>query len=378
MLKAAHIHSDLKFINCTKRFEGQYFDNIVIIICNNGYNINGNYKNTVVIYENDKQKMTKILDICQKVDLVVLYDLSDIKYRIAVKLPSNVKVAWRFFGHELYQKRNDLYLSNLTKKTRNRNWLGKFNKNIEDMKDFLIYLIKNYSTHNSLYNNAIKRIDFFLGISEEEYNYLKSLWPDLPKFIKLPFSDDLKNNIEPFIEKKNIVLVGNSRSPYNNVLDIISIIESCKKKHCYKFVFPFSYGNESHYSKKVRDEIKNKKYYKILENFYPLDEYNKIYQNAISAVFNGYRQMALGNIFLALKSGVKIYLNKKNSILKWLKSEGFLVYNIENFIHDLKHDNLRLNYEQAKLNMTQFNYIKKTYSYEDFQRKIFNEIKRIS
>ena len=50
--------------------------------------------------------------------------------------------------------------------------------------------------------------------------------------------------------------------------------------------------------------------------------------------------MAGGNIFLAIQNGVKVYLNKRNVFLTWLKNEVILVYTIEDFDQDLKDNNI--------------------------------------
>jgi hypothetical protein len=89
-------------------------------------------------------------------------------------------------------------------------------------------------------------------------------------------------------------------------------------------------------------------------------------------VLNGYRQMAMRAVFESLTSGVKVYLNKKNIILQWLKEEGFLIFNMEDFSIDMAKDNLFLSNDQAEYNTIQFEKFRSKYNLEDFQKELLN------
>src|SRR5699024_1419419 len=87
-------------------------------------------------------------------------------------------------------------------------------------------------------------------------------------------------------------------------------------------------------------------------------------------VHNGYRQMALGNIYAALRNGVKVYLNEKNVIMQWLLNEGFLIFSLNEFQNDIECDNLRLSQDQAQTNIDRLTQLMKNYTIEHFQQNI--------
>jgi hypothetical protein len=73
----------------------------------------------------------------------------------------------------------------------------------------------------------------------------------------------------------------------------------------------------------------------------PIAEYNILLQKTDALVINSSKQMALGNIFIAIQNGLKIYLNKNNDILNWLISNNLHVFTIKDFEIDLKLGNTK-------------------------------------
>ena len=94
------------------------------------------------------------------------------------------------------------------------------------------------------------------------------------------------------------------------------------------------------------------------------------YETASALVINSYRQMAWGNIRLALEKGVKIYLNEKNIHKDFLINNEFKIFSIEDFENDLKNDSLGFNYEVSMHNLEQFEIFSKSYTKDHFQKKI--------
>ena len=70
-----------------------------------------------------------------------------------------------------------------------------------------------------------------------------------------------------------------------------------------------------------------------------------------AAVYPSYRQMGLGNIFIGIRCGLKIYLSDKNPTLKWLGEKGMKIYSIEQDLSkDLIKNNLTLEPAHIALN----------------------------
>jgi len=372
-LKAIHIHTDLKFIHNTKMFEGAYFSNTTIVISNNKEESKLNEK--VIVFSRNKEDFSKIVNLCTEADLVVLYDLDIIKWRLVLAFPKNLKIAWRFFGYELYAKRPDLFKTDLSRKYDELSLKLKIRRRIS----YAFQYLKSGKSSLIRFNEVLNRIDYFLALSEEEYNFLKLYWPNLPLFVKLPhfhFNRKLfKVDFQKKETEKPIVIIGNNRSSYNNHLDLIELIDKYENKLNYNFTLFLNYGREGKYTNEVIKRMGNKNHYTVINDFLNKEDFLKVYQDATALVINGYRQMAGANIRTALEHGVKVYLNDKNVHKQFLENQGFKIFSIEDFESDLKNNNLGLDKVTAKYNIENFKLFCNTYTKEDFQKIIYSQLK---
>lgn len=372
-----HIHTDYKFINNFKIFEGAQFLNTNILIKGSTPYTLENSDNLILL-TSQKQDLQKIVNHCKNVHIVVLYDLDYVKCRIALSIPNNIIIIWRFFGYELYGKRRDLFLSDLSKT------VDVQKPSVLDLvKGFLrpaYNLIRYQKNSNDPFFQAAARINHFLGLCDEEYEFLKTLWIDLPKFLKLPHSltEEVKYsfNVSTKDTVAPVIIIGNNRSSYNNHFDLINLIEKYETKSNYSFQLLFNYGIQNNYTKEVIKEISNKKHFLVHNKFMDKDTFNSFYENATALVIDGYRQMAVGNIYLAFKKGLKIYLNNKNIYKKFLENQGFKILNIDDFENDLKNDNLIFDREMAQYNFDNFKLFAERYTIEDFQQKIHSMVEK--
>ncbi|MEX0778981.1 MAG: hypothetical protein WD491_13100 [Balneolales bacterium] len=365
-LKTIHLHSDVKFIDDTRSFENDRFANTVIILGEKG-TYKGYYEKNALYYRFSFKQLRKIINYCKSADLVILYNLDFSKSFIANRLPGTVKVAWRFFGLELYSKIPDEVFSSLSVmhlEPSNTTW---FSYLIKQMGPFKFkQLIKRLE-----FIRAINRIDSFWGVSDYEYAALKRKWPRLPEFVQLPFHEK-ETKYFTINKKKNEIIIGNSRNRYNNHLDIIKIITKCRNKDKYDYFVFFSYGPLNNYTKAVRETAADVKKVKFIDEFLSDEEFREVYRNASAFVMNSYRQMAMGNIFTAFRNGVKVYLNKRNIIYDWLIKEGFMIYSVEDFTADIEDNNITLSSEDMKYNINQYHKMTRIYNILDFQSKIYN------
>ncbi|PZD76610.1 hypothetical protein [Mesonia sp. K7] len=371
--KVIHLHTDIKFLFNTENFEGDFFDNIIIFIGEEG-NRELLDKNLFFI-EKAVNKIPEILRLCQSAELVVLYDLDSFKQQLVLKFPDTVKIAWRFFGYELYAKRPDLFKSELSRK----HDLLSFKKRNRRKLSFLFKYMRSGNNYSQRYNRVLNRIDYFLALSNEEYQLLKQYWINLPTFVKLPHFHYDKKLVEIDFQKKEmenpLIIVGNNRSSYNNHLDIIDLIEKYENRQNYNFTLFFNYGAVGKYAKKVMERTRNNNHYTLITNFLDKQNFVNTYQKATGLVINGYRQMAGANIYMALKHGVNVYLNNKNVHKQFLENQGFKIFSIEDFETDLKNNNLGLDKEMALKNMENFKRFSEAYTKEDFQRQLSQLLK---
>lgn len=369
MLKIVHVFSDTTFISEYEHFNYPYIANTILII---GPGPKGCLDSVPApaIISNIKNELQKILKICSESDLTILYEMDYSKSQLAIMIPCNVIVAWRFFGAELYDLRPELYLSELSLK-----FLRKKSEQLRKLTDPKAIIRKLHdltsirSQRNNTFFKAIKRVNLLLGLSEYEYSHLISIWKQLPPFLQLPVN--YKRNELRLREKKDIIIIGNSRSSYNNHLDIIELINNNPAKGEYRYMVPFSYGIENSYTREVRNLIRGShKQYILIDELLDSKSYSDLLASAKAAVFNTYRQMAMGNISFCIGSGVKVYLNKNNVIFNWLKDTGLKVFTIEDFAQDFYLGRMQLSSEDIDCNIQTFDKLAKIYNQEDFINKI--------
>ena len=372
-MKIIHIHTDPKFVSDSIRFENESFEN-VIKKKKKKEEYYGPYKEKALFYSTNLSDIKKIINICKKSDMVVLYDLNFIKCYIADHIPNNVIIIWRFFGLELYSKMTTYVFSELTLSIKYKK-LPIYKKVLNLLRSILVQ-IKYCTNIDYQFDQAVKRVDYFAGLSDIEYDFLKQYWPDIPPFLQLSLSDYLVP-YEGSIHKKNKVILGNNRSAFNNHFEILQLVKNFKNREKYEFLLFFNYGVNNAYSNTVREIAEKIPEVNVLEDFLPMSEFREIYNSVSAFVLNGHRQMAMANIFEAIRNSVKIYLNEKNVILSWLRKEGFLVFTIEDFVNDLESNNINLKESEILHNKKQLEVFAKKYTKEDFQNKIL-EIVTIS
>jgi hypothetical protein len=403
MLEVVHIHTNLNFVDDTDRFDESYFNNAVILIgAPSSYR--GPYGDKALCLSTSRRDLDKTIDICLDVDLVVLYGLGVRKSYIAARLPAQLPIAWRFFGYELYVREKEDYLSKKALALHRRNdtlryrgvgnlpsELGRaargetslyrvladpakrvlpdaISNSLSLLKSRLIY----GASPDRLFEEAIKRIDLFLGLSDCEYEHLMQRWDYLPSFVQLPMRLNVRER-DPANIKDSTVIIGNSRSAYNNHLQIMKLIDELDPREELSFVIPFSYGSEGAYTKAVRNRAaRSHSDFRFIEQFLPKEEYYDLITRAKSAVFNSYRQMAMGNILPMLTSGVKIYLNSRNVIHHWLLDHGFNVYTVKDFAADLESGNLGLSRAQRLENAAAWRRLQAKYNRNRFAAEILD------
>jgi hypothetical protein len=372
-IKAVHIHTDKKFISETRKFEGAFFENEIILITKSKED-RCNYKTNVTTISTSLLDIYNAIRLCKKAQIVVLYDFDPIKQKIALALPNSIVIFWRFFGYELHNLNREYSYTEHTKLL-----LDKENKKRNQVL-FTINRILSIAKWRLIVKSdldlSIKRINFFLAWSEEEYAFLERYKKKLPTLIKLPLRLNIGENVEEYLSKKNAsIIIGNNRSSANNHIDILNIITKVDSND-FLYIIPLNYGYEISYSNKVKDKVAELPNVLVLNDFMPLNEYNELFQNSSALVINTLHQGALGNIFMAIENHTKIYLNKINPVYIWLKNIGFSVFTIEEFESDLRTNNIKLVKGEAINNILANEKELNTYSVSDFQIKIFRLLER--
>ena len=200
---------------------------------------------------------------------------------------------------------------------------------------------------------VLSRIDYAFTPLDIEFEELKKKHSIIKaKPFRLYFFVD-KDTVQKHNSAGNILLE-HSANITNNHLDIIAAIKKkgiqLKGRDIY---VPLSYG-ESVIASRVQKEARfEDAIVHCLMEPVPFDEYSNIISSCTHAFFGMIRQSGLGNIFLCLRKGIKVFFFKDSILYKHFKQQGFYVFSIEDELNDL---NLiePLSPEQAEYNAERF------------------------
>ena len=353
-LKIAHILSDEKFIDRhIYKYKSSDFCNSYFYL-KPEYNYKGKWAHQLQYIQPKSPAYFDLVQNIDQFDIVILYFLNwDKKIFVSDITASKVVVIWSFYGAEFYSIPPLSYkmLSNKTRHTLNGKWGGIDIQKIEDVLRSIIFFFKGKKTQYRLLFDVIKRINGFLWYNPYEYEFLNEYFNhQLPPY--LPYSiTEAMEGMTPTQETKNSVRLGNLRSPYNNHLDAIELLKDSHYKGAISI--PFSYGDFPKYASKLKAVSRSSGLQiDFIEDFVPYEEYIKNLNDHSAAVFATYRQLGLGNVLIAVKCGIKIYLSEKNPTLPWLKSKGMKIFSLEkDLARDVRNDNLKLTATEMQINI---------------------------
>ena len=368
MIRVLHIHTDPKFLELIPVFDDRKFENDIIFISSDEVDLSKRYPGYVIsYYKLNRKALKEVIKKANEVDLVVCYMMEITTSYICNRLNNNVRVIWRFFGAELYGLLGLSMFSDATKAVLPHSRPSLFKRLNFLFNSLILYGI----WYRKEKGKAMMRADAVAMLYKEEYEYLNQKFK-LPSFIQLPYERD--RIFSNFDIKDNLIIIGNSRNRFNNHLDVIQMIKDSNSES-YRYEMPFNYGEESRYTEAVRKAASEIQGLHIINDFMPLEEYSSIFQKASAFVFNAYRQMAMGNIFIAIQNNVKVYLSTQNTAYDWLLREGFKVFSIDDFAKDLRNGNVTLNEEDSIFNRNAFDSLSKKYNNKFFENSIIKSIK---
>ncbi|WP_026452226.1 hypothetical protein [Aequorivita capsosiphonis] len=360
-IKIIHIHKDPKFVHWVNMYSQDFFENQLVFLGESN-SISNEYDNLLVSMPKDEEdRFLKIIELCENSDLVTINNLNSYALKITLALSLEVKIVWRFFGWELYSKDPKLIYSEKTRQLRPSYPKPSFTIQLKQYIWNLLY--------ETPFEKAIKRMDYFIGLMDDEYLYFKKLGYKLPPFIQAPYLQSQPVKID--LVKSKLIVFGNSKNISNNHLDILETLKNVSLDNELKIKMFFSYGKETEYEKATKIEAKKNEQIEIEEDFLSKEEFKKVYIHAAAFIFNGYRQMAMGNIFTAIKYGVKIYLSDKNNSSNWFLKNGFIIFSIERHLEeDLRNNNYYLTQEDITNNIAMYVELTKKYNVSKFNQKI--------
>ncbi len=378
MIRILHLLSNDKFIDVhIRRFLKSDFENTSIYL-QKAFTYQGEYRDLLQWVIPFSHQFYSIPDLATGYDFVFLYQLDYEKAFLVNRFNIKTVLIWHFYGTEIYNQDRAFRYSIFSSKTKSLLHLKKsdilLDKTIRLLSRIKYKMFGRIPTYDEVII-AMKRINYFAWYSKKEYDLIQSkIKFTLPEFLNMPFLLIDSSISKAGVKDPKAIVLGNSFSPENNHIDILDLLE--KTSFNGKVLLPFSYGYyNSKYAAKLKKSAAKKSFsIEYLESFIGYDDYVKLISSCGAAVFNSYRQLALGNIFIAIANGMKVYLNEENPSLGFLNDAGFYIYSVQK---DLEKDILKnmIILETHEAEHNKINIVK--LGSDDAQKQFFSDLKNI-
>lgn len=274
-----------------------------------------------IIYQNSP----KFKDLLERLDQytgIIFHGMFWAKWQRSIleRVPKNVKVAWYFWGGEIYG-RSDCDIPRYAPIT-------KYITQIHQWKSHAKKIDTSWELPVELYH----RVDYCLTGEAEEYEFVKKfLNHNRMQFVWYTYYDidatvgALKNASY----SGNNVIVGNSATATCNYFDVLPRLRGALKPG-QKVILPLSYG-----SPWIRNAVS--KYAKFflkeaampLFEYMPRNEYNTLLQSCSVMIMDQYIPQAQGNILTGLWLGMRVYMSEKSIAYNFFKRLGCQIYSFE-------------------------------------------------
>lgn len=275
----------------------------------------------------------QFIDELYKFKAIISHNLlTEWKAEIIQYTPATVKIAWVFWGAELYN-RNDYtmkFLAHSTKKI----YIRYFCKQLLKKALNEIVFKKKYAFKYEAHKDIFRKITYCLtDVSEdalEAQEYFETEF--LPLWYNYYSIEETVGELMPYTCTGNNILLGNSATITNNHLEaikLLSVIPLGKRQ----VITPLNYGDNY-----IIPIVRSYGFKMLKNNFLSIDtylmreEYNQIIKDCSIAIFNHHRPQALGNILTSLWLGGRVYLSKRSLLYTYLRKIGIILFNVEDHL----------------------------------------------
>lgn len=333
-IKVAHIHTDPKFVKGSNAFESPDIENRIY-----AFERSSSQRVKLVASQSSieylairNESIEYVIHEASRADVVVLWGLERIKAYILSKLPPHIMIVWRFFGSEYYSCNHKMYLTDSTLRFCKKNNFLKIKRRVASLG---IYRRLRNRTYGIAIEKVMNRIDLFIGLSDSEYQLVKQRFTFDCSFLRAPFAlGNIPENKK--VAEEQIVILGHSRTKYNNHIDMLENIQEINPTE-YRFKVLFSYGTDDDYTDHVRKIAQRMPLVDVVHDFLDTKDFQNLYGAATAFVLNAKRQIAGGNIMTAIRQRVIIYMREDNLYYKDLIEWGFQIRKIDEFYNLIAH-----------------------------------------
>lgn len=242
--------------------------------------------------------------------------------RVLKSVPENVKVAWVFWGGEIYGRKDLAY-----------RFLAPLTKSVYHFKQIKDRFHGKQKAHYELPLNLYKRIDYCLTDVEEEYAFAKDyIGASRMKFHWYNYYsiDETLGKLKDCRCNGSNVFLGNSATIECNYFDVFPKLSRILPDES-RVIIPLSYGTV--WVKNLVVKHGKRLFGKraiLLTDFLPRDDYNELMLSCSTMLQPHFRAQAQGNIITALWLGMRVYLSEKSFAYQYFKRLGAVVFSLEN------------------------------------------------
>ena len=267
----------------------------------------------------DYQQIDDVLGTIKNYSAIVLHGLFYPWCQTIIdKTPKDVKIAWMFWGGEIYG-RNDV----------SNKFLGPITKGIVFLRNFT----KKKETHWQIPYDYLSRINYCLTDLIEEYDYAHNYIGNNLKYCWYNYYSIEDTVGKDLLNKRctgNGIWIGNSSTVECNYFETFIKIKRLWGKNDRDIIVPLSYG--SIWLKNLIIKLGRILFgtsFIPLTDFLYLPEYNAKMLSCATMIQGHYRPQAQGNIITGLWLGMRVFLSEKSMTYSYFKRIGIHIFSIE-------------------------------------------------
>ena len=273
------------------------------------------------------------------IDYIVVHFMSFVKIDFLRLIPTGIPVCWSIYGYDLYDQFEDV----LGLKVYYRSPYRDFNRGAlrlicPSVFDFALYI--KTKNHHLRKRERAKDLDFIMNRVEAlsgmpcdrhilESHY-KRTYLSMPGG-SYPLEETLGELYGKPFSQGHEIMVGNSASWSNNHLYALKYLKRFGVPDNEMIKLTLSYGGNKKYRELVAKSFEEvfPEQIMAISNYMPLSEYNKSFMRLRMMIMPAWRQESVGTIIMGFYFGVKVVMSIHSPLYNTLKSEGFVLFSLE-------------------------------------------------
>lgn len=321
----------------------------------------------------------------EDIDVFMFHSLPSFVYDMILEIPQRKTVIISTWGYDiyycqnglppiypikLYQKKTNVYVNKIDALTplRTLYHTGKAAFRIKSRKKEKERLHSDYLRQVAV----VARADYWSTVLPTEFELLSKIHGFKAQYFPFQYvTKESSNNSELMdFANANRILIGNSADPSNNHLDLLELVK--KRKITNQLYMPLAYGNQD-YACRIEEYVHKRKIDALVQRqFVPYGEYISILHSCRVGIFGHLRQQAVGNISACLMQGSKVFLYKDSILYRYFKSNGYIVFTIEDDLTQRSIDE-PLTKKQVQNNIKKLEFL----DFDTVQKKVENSLLNI-